>query len=83
MAKRPTPIELTPEQEQEAQRLEGILREATAGDIRQLARLMASKKDHEILGQTEYEVRDLVHGIGAKALELTANERSKKGVPRS
>ena len=51
-------------------------------DIRQLARLMVSKEDHEIFGQTEYEVRDLVHGIGAKALEITANERSKKGVLR-
>ena len=82
MAKNEQHLELTPEQEAEAQRIEQILREATQGDIRQLARLLASKSDRELFGQTEYQVRDLVHGIGAKALQATANERSKKGVPR-
>lgn len=82
MATRHQNIELTPEQEAAAQRMEQVLLEAARGDIRQLARLMTSKADHEIFGQTEYEVRDLVHGIGAKALEITANERSKKGVLR-
>ncbi len=82
MAKRRQAIELTPEQEASAERMEQVLLEAARSDIRQLARLMVSKEDHEIFGQTEYEVRDLVHGIGAKALEITANERSKKGVLR-
>lgn len=82
MAKRVSIIELTPEQEASAERMEQVLLEAAREDIRQLSRLMASKEDHEIFGQTEYEVRDLVHGIGAKALEITANERSKKGVLR-
>lgn len=75
-------IELTPEQEAEAQRIEEILLDASRKDIRELARLMASKQNHEIFGQTEYEVRDIVHRMGATALEVTANERSKKGVPR-
>ncbi len=82
MAKHPQPLPLTPEQEAEAQRIEEILVEASRKDIRELARLMASKQNHEIFGQTEYEVRDIVHRLGAKALEVTANERSKKGVPR-
>lgn len=82
MAQRRSIIELTPEQEAAAERMEQVLLEAAREDIRQLSRLMASKADHEIFGQTEYEVRDLVHGIGAKALEITANERSKKGVLR-
>lgn len=82
MAKRHQPLPLTPEQEAEAQRIEEILVEASRKDIRELARLMASKQNHEIFGQTEYEVRDIVHRMGAKALEVTANERSKKGVPR-
>ena len=75
-------LELTAEQEAEAQRMERLFLEAARDDIRHLARLMASKGDHEIFGQTEYEVRDVVHRMGAKALEVTANERSKKGVPR-
>jgi hypothetical protein len=82
MAQRPREIELTPEQEASAERLEQVLMEAARDDVRQLARLMASKADHEIFGRTEYEVRDLVHGLGAKALEIAANERSKKGVLR-
>jgi hypothetical protein len=82
MAKLEQHLELTPEQEAEAQRIEHILREAANDDIRQLARLLASKRDHELFGQTEYQVRDIVHGLGAKALQAAANERSKKGVPR-
>ena len=82
MAKLRKPLELTPEQEAEAQALLAKLKPAWEQDALELCRLMASKQDHEILGQTEYQVRDLVHGMGAKALELTANERAKKGVPR-
>lgn len=82
MRKPYVPVELTSEQEAEAQRIEQFMLDAAKKDIQQLARLLASKKDHELLGQTEYEVRDIVHRIGAKALESAANERSKKGVPR-
>jgi hypothetical protein len=82
MAKRSTSLELSPEQEAEAQRIEQILLEAARQDVRELSRLMASKQDHEILGETEYQVRDIVHRLGAKALETTANERAKKGVSR-
>lgn len=44
-----------------------------------LAKALASKKDSELFGANEYEVRDRVHELGAKALELAANERQKKG----
>lgn len=73
-------LELTPEQEAEAKRIEEILLGALSGDVREMARLMASKKNHELFGQTEFEVRDVVHRMGAKALETAAAERSKKGV---
>ena len=82
MAKHRPEIALTPVQEAEAERLAQAFLSAAQDDIRQLARLMASKADDELFGQTEYEVRDLVLGIGAKALEISANERSKKGVLR-
>jgi hypothetical protein len=32
-----------------------------------------------LFGANEYEVRDRVHELGAKALEVAANERQKKG----
>jgi hypothetical protein len=44
-----------------------------------LAKSLASKKDEELFGRNEYEVRDRVHELGAKALEIAANERQKKG----
>jgi hypothetical protein len=40
---------------------------------------MASKPDRQLLGKTEFEVRDLVHKIGAKAIETALDERKKGG----
>ena len=44
-----------------------------------MAKSLASKKDGELFGRDEYEVRDRVHELGAKALEIAVNERQKKG----
>ena len=38
-----------------------------------------STPDRQLLGQTEFEVRDLVHKIGAKAFETALDERKKGG----
>jgi hypothetical protein len=70
---------LTPQQQDEALQIERILMESVRDDVRSLAELLASKPDHQILGQTEFEVRDLVHKIGAKAIETALNERKKGG----
>ena len=75
MSRRP----LTPEQQDEAQRMERILMESVRDDIRSIAELMASKPDRQLLGQTEFEVRDLVHKVGAKAIETALEERKKGG----
>jgi len=32
-----------------------------------------------LFGRKEFELRDQVHGLGAKALEVAADERQKKG----
>jgi hypothetical protein len=73
---RPT---LTPEQQAEAQRIAEILLEASREEIQTIAELLASKPDHKLLGKTEFEVRDRVHKIGAKAIETALNERKKGG----
>ena len=44
-----------------------------------MAKALASKADGELFGANEFEVRDRVHELGAKALEVAANERQKKG----
>jgi hypothetical protein len=72
-------IQLTPEQEQEAQRLADLILEKTRAETLAMARLLVSKKDHELLGATEFEIRDRVHKIGAYAVETAVNQRKKGG----
>jgi hypothetical protein len=68
---------LTREQIDLAERIYQTLRQATDSDLRCLAELLASKPDRQLLGQTEFEVRDIVHDLGATALETALNERKK------
>jgi hypothetical protein len=70
---------LTPDQEAEAQRLRQLLLEAFTAEADHLARLLASKSDAHLLGRTEFEVREAVHRLGAKALETALRERKKRG----
>ena len=68
-------LKLTAEERELYERLEPLFEQ----ERQKLARLLASKPDSQLFGATEYEVRDRVHELGAQALELTANERQKKG----
>jgi hypothetical protein len=38
-----------------------------------------SKKDSELLGATEFDIRDRVHKLGARVIETALNERKKGG----
>ncbi len=67
------------EQADLAERIFQNLRQATDSDLHNLAGLLASKPDRQLLGQTEFEVRDAVHKIGAKAFEAALDERKKGG----
>ena len=73
-----TELELSPEQEAEAQALFTRLKSAFEWEALQLARVMASKEDSQILGRTEVEVRDQVHRLGAQVREAVLQERKKK-----
>jgi hypothetical protein len=70
---------LTPEQAEPAERIFQSLRQAVDSDLRSLAELLASKPDRQLLGQAEFEVRDRVHKIGARAIETALHERKKGG----
>lgn len=70
---------LTAEEEAEAQRIYERLVPLAVEEMRRLSRALAGKKTRHLFGKTEYEIRDRVHGIGAKALEIAAQERQKKG----
>jgi hypothetical protein len=78
-AKGSSSLQLTPEQEAEAQRLADSIAVKTKEELLQITRLLVSKQDHELFGETEFEVRDLVHKIGARAIETAVNERKKRG----
>jgi hypothetical protein len=76
---RTTRTDLTPEQALEAERIFEALRLAAEDDQWQIAQLLASKPDGQIFGATEYQVRDLTHRIGAKAIEAALEGRKKGG----
>lgn len=73
-----TDLSLTPDQEAEAQVLFERLTSTFEREALQLARLMASKEDRQLLGGTEFEVREQVHRLGAQVLEAALQERKKK-----
>lgn len=72
-------VELNEEQEAESQRIYERLRGAFDEELKTMARFMASKPNDQLFGQTEFELRDRVHELGARVLETAADERQKKG----
>jgi hypothetical protein len=69
--------QLTPEQRAEADRIERRLSELARGDLRELAEMLASESGDQLLGATEFEVRDRMHRIGARAIEAALEGREK------
>ena len=72
-------IDLTSEQEMEAQRIAKVVMELTQDEVLRLGRMLAGKKNSELFGQTEFDVRDAVHRIGAAVFESALQERKKRG----
>ena len=71
--------DLTPEQKAEADRIYQVLRATSDDEHRRIAELLASKADSQILGETEFEIRDIVHETGAKAIQAALDGRKKGG----
>jgi hypothetical protein len=72
-------LQLTAEQEAQAQRVAAILGRKFQEEALQMARLMMSKPDEELLGKTEYEMRDRAHRLTAEAIQTALLERKKGG----
>jgi hypothetical protein len=68
-------VSLSAGQESEAKELEVKIRLAMDHEIVSLARLLVSKSDRELFGQTEFQVRDLLLRAGAKAYEEHLREK--------
>src|SRR5215218_9522319 len=71
-------LPLTLEQEAEAKALFARLKSACEQEAWQRARLLASKEDRQLLGGTEFEVRERVQRLGAQVVESVVQERKKR-----
>ena len=72
-------IELTPEQEAEAARIEDNLRAVALVEFRRISRLLASKSNRELFGETEFQVRDMILHVAARGMDAALEERKKGG----
>lgn len=66
---------LSAEQEAQAQELAAHITEALASDVLAIARLLVSRTGTHTFGQTEFQLRELVHRAGAKALEISLAQK--------
>jgi len=74
---------LAPELEAKARELVNRLRPQAEEDLLALARLLVGKEDRELFGETEFAVRDLVHGLGAKAYAAHLAEKKTATTARA
>jgi len=70
---------LPQEQAQRAEQLFESRKASTEHDLRAIAEVLASKSDDQLFGATEYQLRDMVHRLGAQALQAAAEQRKKGG----
>jgi hypothetical protein len=70
---------LPEDQARRAQQLFDSLLAAAEHDLRAIAESLATKPDDQLFGRTEFELRDLVLRLGAKALQAAAQQRKKGG----
>jgi hypothetical protein len=66
---------LTAEQEAQAQDLATLITQAIGPDVLRIARLLVSKDTRHTFGQTELQLRELVHHAGVTALELSLSQK--------
>ena len=70
---------LPEDQARRAQELFDSLMAVAEHDLRAVAESLATKPDDQLFGRTEFELRDLVLRLGAKALQAAAQQRKKGG----
>lgn len=71
--------ELTADEEAEAERIADIVVGRMRAEAMELGRMLVSKANGELFGETEFQVRDAVHRVGAVALDAALEERKKRG----
>ena len=71
---------LPEDQARRAAQLYESLKAATEHDLKAIAELLATRPDDQLFGQTEFDLRQLVHRLGAEALQTAAQQRKKGGI---
>jgi hypothetical protein len=71
---------LPEDQARRAEQLYESLKAATEHDLKAIAELLATRPDDQLFGQTEFDLRQLVHRLGAEALQTAAQQRKKGGI---
>jgi len=71
---------LTADQQAEADRIFDALRAAAESDIRALADQLATTTDATIFGANEFILRDIIHRVAAKGIEIALEGRKKGGM---
>jgi hypothetical protein len=79
MARTAGPVSLSPEQQVEADRIYTALVAAADEDIRALANQMATTTETTIFGENEFTLRDIIHRVAAKGIEIALEGRKKGG----
>jgi len=61
----------------ETERVVGLVMKAVEEDFRQMAKAILSKRDNELLGPGEFDLRDRVLKAACHVLEAAINDRKK------
>ena len=72
-------ISLSVEQQAEAQRLVDAVAEKVQQEVQTMARLLATTPTSKLLGEQEFQLRDLCHRVGNTVLQAALDERKKGG----
>ncbi len=72
---------LTPDQQREADQFAALFLKVAQREAQRFGELLATRSDSQLLGRTEFDLRTLVHRLGAAVLEAALDEREKGGTP--
>ena len=68
-----------PDQSTEVDRVIALVMKAIEGDVRRFAETLVTKRDDELLGPGEFDLRNRVLGMARHMIEATVNDRKKGG----
>jgi hypothetical protein len=70
-------VTLTAEQEAQARRIADVVMAGMRVEAERIGRLLASKDNGELFGETEFQLREMLLGLGARSLDAALEERKK------